>query len=647
MLRPLIRTLLIIALLPITLHLLPGQADSLRAVVADPPNDTADLNALLALVRIQVAKDRDDALALSREMLQRARRRDRPEWTALACRTVGVMHWLAGRLDSCRHYYEAGLDALGEPADHPKVGIGLLVNMGAYHQINAELDEAVRYFARAYELAESSGYTQDVPKILNNLGALYRRIGRYESARRAYEQAVRLKEEGADSLSLAASLANLGKVQVLLDEPAAADRTLARAKTVYAAIGRVEEVASVDVMRGVAQYMRGEGEAGRQTILTALDDDELEMEPLAMAQALFAVAESYRDEGNDEQALRFLRQGKPFALASGVKDIAANYERAFGRVYQGLGRDAEASASFANFSSAIDTVMQQQRLATQSETAESFQAQLREAEIERQQLVIEQQRQGQRLLWLGLSGLALLFLFITLYLRSRLKVQRSEAKRLETERTAELQRLQQEKEVSNLRAMVEGQEAERRRVAKDLHDGLGGLLATVKARMSATAVAAPEANRMIDRACTEVRRIAHNMMPQTLALSGLSESVRDLVVQLNARGLDTELEIIGQPDLRLDEEGQAMLLRIIQELTHNAVKHAEADKLFVQLLDQPTQLLLTVEDDGKGFDPARIGEKPTGLGLASIEARATYLRGELQYDSSPGHGTTVTLTIPL
>ena len=137
------------------------------------------------------------------------------------------------------------------------------------------------------------------------------------------------------------------------------------------------------------------------------------------------------------------------------------------------------------------------------------------------------------------------------------------------------------------------------------------------------------------------------MMPQTLALSGLSGSVRDIVSQLNQRGLDTDLEIIGQPDLRLDEDGQAMLLRILQELTHNVVKHAKAEKLFIQLLDQPSQLLLTVEDDGKGFDADDVRVTKNGIGLENIDSRVAFLRGHIQYDSSPGHGTTVTLTLPL
>jgi two-component system NarL family sensor kinase len=172
-------------------------------------------------------------------------------------------------------------------------------------------------------------------------------------------------------------------------------------------------------------------------------------------------------------------------------------------------------------------------------------------------------------------------------------------------------------------------------------------LATVKAHFSRESAPDSEANSLLDRACTEVRRIAHNLMPQTLALSGLSGSIEDIAAQLRQQGLETELEIVGQPDLRLDASGQEMLLRIVQELTHNVVKHAEAKSLFIQLLDQPNQLLLTVEDDGVGFDAKKEAAEGKGLGRNSIRSRVAFLKGDIQYDSSPGHGTTVTLSLPL
>ncbi|MEM6769108.1 MAG: tetratricopeptide repeat protein [Bacteroidota bacterium] len=626
---------------------LTAQQDSLLFVVANPPNDTADINALYSLVKLTIRADESKALDYALRMGELADARDDWRWAALGYRSAGVVHWVHSRPDSAYVYYQMALARMGDPARDPRIGTGLLTNLGGYHQVTGEFDEAVRYFAEAFELGERTGYVNDQPKILNNLGALYRRLEQPESARRAYEMAIRLKEQTSDSLGIATTLANLGKVRLELGDVEQAERDLARSKQIYTAIGRLDEVSSVDILRGNAHFVRQEHRLAREIILVALEDPNLKLDPATHAEALLIVAETYRFEENFTQALDYLERGASYAKASGLKRITAHYDRAFGRVYRGLGRTDESSAYFANFSESIDTVINRQRIASQRETAESFQAQLREAEIERQQLIIAQQKQGQRLLWLSLGFLALLTTIGFLLLRSRLKYQHSEARRMKVERAAEVNQLRQEAELGSLRSMIQGQEAERRRVAKDLHDGLGGLLATVKAHLSTEAATSNESNKLIDRACTEVRRIAHNMMPQTLALSGLSGAVQDIAAQLNQRGLDTEVELIGQPDLRLDDEGQATLLRIIQELTHNVVKHAQASKLFIQLLDQPRQLLLTVEDDGVGFNADYMRHNGGGLGLNSIDARVTYLKGHLQYDSSPGHGTTVTLTIPL
>lgn len=624
-----------------------GQADSLRAVVAQPPNDTADLEALYMLVRLNARENPAAAMQNARNLTSRALIRQQPHWAALGYRTVGTLHWLNNAHDSSRYYNELALTSLGNPAADPRVGVGILVNLGSYYTLHEKYDEAAGYFSRAYELATESGYDRDLPKIMNNLGVLFKRLGRDRSALRTYESALRLKETDSDTLGIANTLLNLGRVRLELDQVEAALADFDRASALYRAIGREGEIAGVELSRGVAYYERKEFDLAERTIKAALALPEVGVEDYIRANALLVLADLARNNQDPEGSLRYLREGYPFVKSSGINSLLTNYERSFGYTYQLLDREEEASAHFAVFAHAIDGVHERKQLDAYEETVSEFQAQLREAEIERQELTIARQWQRQQLMGLGLACLGLLAAGIWLLLRSRLNIQRIEALRLESERKAELEVLNQKAELNGLRAMIEGQEVERKRVAKDLHDGLGGLLATVKARLSSEAPTAAASNQLIDRACTEVRRIAHNMMPQTLALSGLSGSVRDIVSQLNQRGLDTELEIIGQPDLRLDEDSQAMLLRILQELTHNVVKHAGAEKLFIQLLDQPNQLLLTVEDDGKGFNSDEVRDRKNGIGLANIDSRVAYLRGNIQYDSSPGHGTTVTLTLPL
>ena len=153
-------------------------------------------------------------------------------------------------------------------------------------------------------------------------------------------------------------------------------------------------------------------------------------------------------------------------------------------------------------------------------------------------------------------------------------------------------------------------------------------------------------NKLIDEACIEVRRIAHDMVPYSIKISGLKGALEDLKESVIARGLPCELEIFNGDDLKLNEQHSNMLYRIIQEITTNAVKHANATKLFIQLMCHKEGLNILIEDNGKGFDINHL-LKGGGMGLKSIDSRVSYLSGKINYDSSPGHGTTINIEIPL
>jgi two-component system NarL family sensor kinase len=627
-----------------------GQKDSLLTVASTRPTseaDSADLNALYELAKLELRNDPNLSLEHAREMAARAKDRNNSEWEALGYRTTGTIYWLASVYDSCYHYNNLALETLEDPGNYPRVGVGTLINLGAYQMVHADYNAAILHFGEAYRIAEESGYDRDVPKILNNLGVLYRRVEQPLAAKRAYEAALRLKEATNDSLGIAATLSNLGKVKMETGDPRGAFSDLQQSRELYTALNRPEELPLLDLFLGVAYYNLEDFAQARRIIEKVMREDGVMMDPRSQAYAYLALGDIYREDGDFSSALQVLGEGRVLADSMDLLSVQTDFDRIIGETYHAMGNPQQASVHYAAFASQIDSVHFRERLDEEMDIAERFQRQLQEAEIERQELVIEQQRQRQTLMGLGLALLGALSLGGFLLFRYRLQYQESEARRKETERVAEIQGLKQEAELSSLRSMIEGQEAERRRVAKDLHDGLGGLLATVKAHFSRESAPDSEANSLLDRACTEVRRIAHNLMPQTLALSGLSGSIEDIAAQLRQQGLETELEIVGQPDLRLDASGQEMLLRIVQELTHNVVKHAEAKSLFIQLLDQPNQLLLTVEDDGVGFDAKKEAAEGKGLGRNSIRSRVAFLKGDIQYDSSPGHGTTVTLSLPL
>jgi len=216
----------------------------------------------------------------------------------------------------------------------------------------------------------------------------------------------------------------------------------------------------------------------------------------------------------------------------------------------------------------------------------------------------------------------------------------------EAEQQQEIVKLQQENRLTAINSMVDGQEKERARIAKDLHDGLGGLLSSVKSHFLATQEnkdkkTVEKTETLIDQACSEVRRISHNMMPHALVISGLEDGLKDIAERLEVANYEITLEINQIP--KLDPTKEVMVYRLVQEFISNIKKHANASSIFIQLYAHDKTVYLMIEDNGKGFDISSLKNKK-GLGLQSIESRVAYLNGSIDWDSKIGNGTTVNVS---
>jgi signal transduction histidine kinase len=220
---------------------------------------------------------------------------------------------------------------------------------------------------------------------------------------------------------------------------------------------------------------------------------------------------------------------------------------------------------------------------------------------------------------------------------------------LDQQRISELEK---DKKLVAVDAMLKGQEEERSRLAKDLHDGLGGLLSGVKfslRNMKDNLIITPEnmsvferSLDMIDTSIKELRRVAHNMMPEMLTKFGLDEALREYCNTINTTKLLTvNYQSLGM-DTRLDKSTEIIIYRIVQELLNNTIKHASAAEVLVQLIKQDNRLNVVVEDNGKGFDTASL-ENSSGAGWVNIRSRVDYLKGRVDVHSEAGKGTLVNI----
>jgi signal transduction histidine kinase len=220
--------------------------------------------------------------------------------------------------------------------------------------------------------------------------------------------------------------------------------------------------------------------------------------------------------------------------------------------------------------------------------------------------------------------------------------------KLQQHRISELETLQQ---LTATEAVLKGEEQERTRLAKDLHDGLGGMLSGIKYSlntMKGNLIMTPENNQafersinMLDSSIQEMRRVAHNMMPEALVKFGLDTALKDFCNDISKSGaLQISYQSIGLENEVLEQTTAITIYRIVQELINNTMKHAAAKTAIVQVTKSVNQFAITVEDDGTGFDTA-ILKQSGGIGWSNIRNRVEFLKGTLDIQSEKEKGTSV------
>jgi two-component system, NarL family, sensor kinase len=151
---------------------------------------------------------------------------------------------------------------------------------------------------------------------------------------------------------------------------------------------------------------------------------------------------------------------------------------------------------------------------------------------------------------------------------------------------------------------------------------------------------------MLDSSIKEMRRVAHNMMPEALVKFGLDTALKDLCEDVNRSGaLQVVYQSLGMEDAEVEQTMAIAIYRIVQELLNNTMKHAAARSSIVQLTKTPDGITITVEDDGTGFDTA-ILNKVKGIGWSNIQSRVEYLKARMDVMSETGKGTSVHIEVP-
>jgi two-component system, NarL family, sensor kinase len=371
-----------------------------------------------------------------------------------------------------------------------------------------------------------------------------------------------------------------------------------------------------------------------------------------IANMLKSAGAIYFKIGNNDSALYYYNEAMRVAEKS--KNKRARYEttKLLSDFYVANGNKSEAYRYLAQHLQLKDSILESNVSNHVTYLEAKFENNKKEKQISELELKNIQKElavvKRNRLLIIGsISAAAIMILLGFMYRNSKQK--QTIAVKEQKLKEEQIKFLERQQQIVSLQSMVNGQETERTRIAKDLHDGLGGLFSTVKMHFSTLQHDVPELKEnqlfsksyeLVDNASVEVRRIAHNMMPEVLMKLGLADGLNDMCNNISSgKLLKVNFQAYGM-EKRLNASTEIMLYRIVQELINNIIKHSQATEAIVQFNRDGNRLQVTVEDNGRGFSTI----EADGLhhsGLETVQSRVDYLNGKLSIESQQGLGTTV------
>lgn len=515
---------------------------------------------------------------------------------------LSTVTYLQGELDVALKHAITAISIYDELNLPTKVG-GLYCSIG-YSLKRRSLDEANAYMRKGLRILESNFDTSAIEAGFNNYGVLKEMENQLDSAVFYYSLSLDLAAARNDSVAMPYALNHLAGVAVMQERYNDAKQLFTKAYNIRKTRNEAYGVLENTIYFG--DYFKA-----------------LNQTDSAVFYYQSAISQTYT-------------VGYPYMRQYCFEQLAEVYEK--------VGNPALALQAHKAYSSLKDSLITEKR----TEELAKMETKFKTAQKEKENLVLRQETQEQRSWIIGLVSASIIILLLGLYYTQRTKriatAKRSAAIIEERER--------------GLKAIIEATEDERKRIAKDLHDGIVQSLTGLSLRMQKQAKSSEaetsgltkeidETRSILDESIAEVRGISHQMMPRVLSEMGLVPALDDMLSKsLGNTEIAYQFEHHNVDDTRFKETVEISLYRICQELVNNIIKHAGAKAVSVQLLKTKTHLVLVVEDNGKGFS-YQDANNQNGIGLMNISSRAKAVDGEVNYEPSPQQGTVASVRVPI
>ena len=518
--------------------------------------------------------------------------------------------------------------------------LNTLVNTGIVYQYLGQFDKQLEYSLQALGLLEKRDQKEKLSGMYHQVANAYYNLSQFRRSADFCILSLELHRQNGSNKYPNRVYATLGQSYAMLKNTdsalfyyTAATNESIRLNDKYAEAAIYGYMADTYANRNEFKKML---EVSQKSLLLS---KELQSNQ-GLASSLYNIAYANYFNGDNNTAKKNIYEALYIAEKDSLKDELKNIYSILSYIAAGE-RDFKTSAWAKQKSDSVrEAMLNEQIVKTTTELEKKYESEKKDKQIILQQSQLEK-RKALNYVLIG-SGAALLILSLLAYRNYKQK------QKLQQQRISELETFQHLYATENV---LKGEEKERTRLAKDLHDGLGGMLSGIKYSlntMKGNLIMTPENNQafersmdMLDSSIKEMRRVAHNMMPEALVKFGLDTALKDFCNDVNQSGaLKVSYQSIGLENEIIEQTTAITIYRIVQELINNTMKHAAAKTAIVQISKSDGQLAITVEDDGTGFDTA-ILKQSRGIGWGNIQNRVEFLKGTLDVQSAMEKGTSV------
>ena len=624
--------------------------DSLYEAILAKKNDTAIVNQEIAIAKNLENSKPKKSLMFSRQALKVSESIKYSMGIAASLNALGRGYKVLGDFDSSLYYFRKSLEISTDQENQHWIATNLM-HIGTVLKGKGIYDSAAIYYHSALQIAEETNDVEIRANCLNNLGNVLKYQENIDEAISCYMQALTIYQEEKNEKGIANAFLNLGICYDLEEKYPVSEKYFRDALAIFSKTNDRAGIAKCDNNIAESLQYQKKTEEAITYLHEALEIQREMGDKNGMASTLYSLVQFNKDIGNIEKALEFSTESLPLAEEVGNLELLLNNYLLAHELYHESGNIPKADESLEKAVELKDSLYNESKTRIINELQTKYDTEKSKQEIK---LLNEENRAKDLrqnlflILIIALSGILVALSYIY-YQRQRIAKQGSLIQK------QKIEDLIRQHELGVYNSLMTGQERERKRIAGDLHDRLGSLLATVKAYFSALKPSLDplhnreldlygKASSLIDQTVAEVYQISNDLNSSVVNF-GLERAVRDLCETIT-QGSDITCKVLAYNlDDPIDHDTEIGIYRVVQELLSNILKHAHAKTVTIQLNRVDGMLQVTVEDDGVGFN---FQEKINSgrMGLKNMMARVEKLNGTFYVDSVAGRGSFTILKVP-